>query len=317
MKEKKSGCSSSVQSTKESDIFQGHKRLLGTVLGAETVLNICSHALPCGSTPPVVQHRAAAASSLKPANSGILLKEGFFDYSSYHGPHAVQHRAAAFCSSRIACSGSMLKKEFSTSDVATGALNASGRQVVRMLDSKCHSDSIHLCLLVPWSILHPVVVVVHVGRVVGLHCVVLVVDRTLWEGLATLVENVCCWHMEVIHGIRVWYTVRDKVQSVKNGKTSLSPLSFFLVSSHSLNFFGGCLVWHLWLGRARHPGAGSVGIEVLSVGGWLTNGDSAAEASVDFLCVTEHRLVSARARSEWKRLRNKSVSSIWSPASQE
>ena len=73
------------------------------------------------------------------------------------------------------------------------------------------------------------------------------------------------------------------------------------------------------MGRARHPGpgAGSVGIEVLNVGGWLTNGDFAAEASVDFLCVTEHRLVSARARSEWKRLRNKSVSSIWSTASQE
>ena len=97
------------------------------------------------------------------------------------------------------------------------------------------------------------------------------------------------------------------------------PPSFFLVSSHSLNFFGGCLVWHLWLGRARHPGpgSGSVGIEVFNVGGWLTNGDFAVEAGVDFLCVTEHRLVSARARSEWKRLRSKSISSIWSPASQE
>ena len=36
-----------------------------------------------------------------------------------------------------------------------------------------------------------------------------------------------------------------------------------------------------------------------------------------FLCVTEHRLVSAGARSEWKRLRSKSISSIWSLASQE
>ena len=77
LKEKKSGCSSSVESTKESNIFQGHKKLLGTVLGAETVLNIGSYASPCGSTPPVVQHRAAAASSLKPENSGILLKEFF------------------------------------------------------------------------------------------------------------------------------------------------------------------------------------------------------------------------------------------------
>ena len=73
------------------------------------------------------------------------------------------------------------------------------------------------------------------------------------------------------------------------------------------------------LGRARHPGlgSGSVGIEVLNVGGWLTNGGIAVEAGVDFLCVTEHRLVSARARSEWKKLRSKSISSVWSPASQE
>ena len=60
---------------------------------------------------------------------------------------------------------------------------------------------------------------------------------------------------------------------LKYGKTSLSPLSIFLVSSHSLKFVLGCLVWHLWLGRARHPGpgSGSVGIEVFNVGGWLTN----------------------------------------------
>ena len=71
------------------------------------------------------------------------------------------------------------------------------------------------------------------------------------------------------------------------------------------------------MGRARHPGPGSVGIEVFNVGGWLTNGDFAAETSADFLCVTEHRLVSARARNEWKRLRDRGISSIWSLASQE
>ena len=49
----------------------------------------------------------------------------------------------------------------------------------------------------------------------------------------------------------------------------------------------------------------------------MTNGDFAVETSTDFLCVTEHRLVSARARSEWKRLRERSISSFWSPASQE
>ena len=62
---------------------------------------------------------------------------------------------------------------------------------------------------------------------------------------------------------------------------------------------------------------GSVGIEVFNVGGWLTNGDFAAETNADFLCVTEHRLVSARARSEWRRLRDRSIPSIWSLASQE
>ena len=105
----------------------------------------------------------------------------------------------------------------------------------------------------------------------------------------------------------------------KKRKTSHSPLSFFLVSLHSLEFFWGSLVWHLWLGRARHPGPGSasVGIEVFNISGWLSDGDFAVEADVDFWCVIEHRLVSARARSEWKRLRGKSISSIWSHASQE
>ena len=49
----------------------------------------------------------------------------------------------------------------------------------------------------------------------------------------------------------------------------------------------------------------------------MTNGDFAVEAGVDFLGVTEHRLVPARARSEWKRLRSKGISSVGSPASQE
>ena len=41
------------------------------------------------------------------------------------------------------------------------------------------------------------------------------------------------------------------------------------------------------------------------------------EAGVDFLAVIEHRLVPARARSECRRLRDKGISSVWSPASQE
>ena len=53
------------------------------------------------------------------------------------------------------------------------------------------------------------------------------------------------------------------------------------------------------------------------MGGWLTHGDLALETGVDFLAVAEHRLILARVRSEWCRLRNKGLSSIWAPASQD
>ena len=67
------------------------------------------------------------------------------------------------------------------------------------------------------------------------------------------------------------------------------------------------------LGLTLHP---SIGVEVLNVGGWLTHGDLALDARVDFLAVVEHRLIPARVRSEWSRLRRKDLSSIWAPASQ-
>ena len=57
-----------------------------------------------------------------------------------------------------------------------------------------------------------------------------------------------------------------------------------------------------------------IGIEVLNVGGWLTHGDLALEVGVDFLAVVEHRLIPARVRSEWARLREKGLASIWAPA---
>ena len=75
------------------------------------------------------------------------------------------------------------------------------------------SISFHLCLLVPVLVLHPVVVVVHVGRVVGLHCVVHVVGWALWEGMATLVESVFCAPFKIVHGIGMWYTVKGQVRS--------------------------------------------------------------------------------------------------------
>ena len=46
-------------------------------------------------------------------------------------------------------------------------------------------------------------------------------------------------------------------------------------------------------------------------------GDFALEAGVDFLGVVEHRLVPARVRSEWSRLRLRGIGSVWSPASQD
>ena len=107
----------------------------------------------------------------------------------------------------------------------------------------------------------------------------------------------------------------------KKRETSFSPFRVFLFSRNSRDRFWGLVFWHLWIGRARHPGPNStpphLGVEVLNVGGWLTHGDLALEARVDFLAVVEHRLIPARVRSEWSRLRNKDLSSIWAPASQD
>ena len=70
----------------------------------------------------------------------------------------------------------------------------------------------------------------------------------------------------------------------------LSPNLFFLISRYSLKRWWGQVFWHLWIGRARHPGPPCdwLTVEVFNVGGWLTH---------------EHRLVPARARGEWARLR--------------
>ena len=81
-----------------------------------------------------------------------------------------------------------------------------------------------------------------------------------------------------------------------------------------------CLVlWHLWIGRARHPGPSTrhLAVEVFNVGGWLTHGDLVLEALVDFLAVVEHGFIPARFRSEWTRLRAKGLASVWAPACQD
>ena len=84
--------------------------------------------------------------------------------------------------------------------------------------------------------------------------------------------------------------------------------------------FWGLVFWYLWIGRAKNPGPGSshhLSVEVFNVGGWLTHGDLTLDAGLDILAVTEHRLIPARVRSEWARLRAKGVASIWAPASQD
>ena len=75
------------------------------------------------------------------------------------------------------------------------------------------------------------------------------------------------------------------------------------------------LEWPGILGQ--HPLPQHVGVEVFNVGGWLTHGDLTLEVGVDFLAVDEHRLIPARVRSEWSRLRKKRLASIWAPACQD
>ena len=107
----------------------------------------------------------------------------------------------------------------------------------------------------------------------------------------------------------------------KQRETSFSPLWVFLFSRNSREKFLGLILRFFWIGRTRHPGPTSlpqhVGVEVLTVGGWLTHGDLAFEAQVDFLAIVEHRLIPARVESEWARLRRKGLPSIWAPACQD
>ena len=101
----------------------------------------------------------------------------------------------------------------------------------------------------------------------------------------------------------------------KQCKTFFSPFLVFLFSRNPVRRFWGLIFWHFWAGRARHPGPPSqpqyVSLEFDNVGGWLTHGDLALSAGVDFLAVAEHRLIPARVRSEWSRLRSKGISSVW------
>ena len=53
--------------------------------------------------------------------------------------------------------------------------------------------------------------------------------------------------------------------------TSFSRFRVFMCSRNSSFWWRGAPVWHLWIGRARHPGpdTASFAVEVFNVGGWL------------------------------------------------
>ena len=98
----------------------------------------------------------------------------------------------------------------------------------------------------------------------------------------------------------------------KHGKTSFSPDRVFLFSRNSRVRFWGLILKHPMPGPPCH-----LAIEVFNVGGWLTHGDLALDVKLDFLAVTEHRLIPDRVRSEWARLKRNGVAKIWAPASQD
>ena len=82
------------------------------------------------------------------------------------------------------------------------------------------------------------------------------------------------WNKEALRG-----NFRHKLR-----KTFVSPVRVFLLRLYSSERFWDQVTWHLWIGRARNPGTlGHLSLEVFNVGGWLTHGDLAMEAGVDFI----------------------------------
>ena len=121
---------------------------------------------------------------------------------------------------------------------------------------------------------------------------------------------VMCWHIEL-----------TEHSEERAGEIYVRPLFlvFLGVCLNSSFWWRGMLVWHLWIGRARHPGPGaaSFAVEVFNVGGWLTHGDLVLDTELDFLAVVEHRLIPAWVRGGWARLRSKGLAIVWALASQD
>ena len=67
-----------------------------------------------------------------------------------------------------------------------------------------------------------------------------------------------------------------EIAGINNVRPLFLLFRVFLFSRNSMVRFWGLVSWHLWIGRARHPGPSSIpshlGIEVLNVAGWLTHG---------------------------------------------
>ena len=73
----------------------------------------------------------------------------------------------------------------------------------------------------------------------------------------------------------------------KDGKPSFSPSWVILLGRNSMERFWGLVLWHLWIGRAQHPGPApsfQVGVEVFNVGGWLTHMETWLLRSRLFFC---------------------------------
>ena len=124
--------------------------------------------------------------------------------------------------------------------------------------------------------------------------------------------------------MHVWFIGLREHSGEIAGKSMVRPLFLLYLFFYFVGILGtflgsSSLVFLGWEGKtfwatlpARH-----VALEFLNVGGWLNHGDLALGAGVDFLAVAEHRLIPARVRSEFARLRKKGFSSIWAPASQD